>query len=71
MGYPLGQVSLGLLAKGLLLLRGGFRVLRPIPGLTLLLAMDPCLVLFHEGADLLRRESHGRPYHHAAGLVHL
>ena len=39
-GYPLGQVSLGLPAKGLLLLRGGLRVLRPIPGLTLLLAAD-------------------------------
>ena len=70
-GHPLRQKGLGLLAKGLLLLRGGLRVLRPIPALTLLLAMDPCLVLFHEGADLLHRESHGRPYHHAAGLVHL
>ena len=70
-GHPLRQKDLGLPAKGLLLLRGGFRVFRPIPGLTLLLAMDPCLVLFHEGADLLLRESHGRPHYHAAGLVYL
>ena len=44
-GYPLGQVSLGLPAKGLLLLGGGLRVLRPIPGLTLLLALAMLLAM--------------------------
>ena len=56
-GYPLGQVSLGLPAKGLLLLRGGLRVLRPIPGLTLLLAAAFDWSLKRLDAALFRRKT--------------